>query len=611
MNKQLKWAGIAAGGLIVFFAALTILMSMLLPLDKIKDFAASKISQMVDREVKIEGVSFNIFKGIKLNGVTVGNNKYFSKDPFITIKAIDLQYAFWPLFQKKIIVHQIILEKPEILIEKKENNVYNFEDLFDKPKTQAAKSKTMGEKPKSQNQNIDLLVNNFAIKGGKIVYHDYASGKSELKKIDLRVSGITLSMIKPMDIKLSAVGNYQNKDIPVKFETSFKIDLKEDKTKLDRLLLSLAGESITGKAVVEDLSKGPKVKVEIKSDKMALDPLLGIFAVAPAEKKEKAKAKPGQLTASLKKTLDAIPKNLSVDLELDFKNTSLQGFKIDKIQLEGKLKDRVIWLKADGLEAYQGKLDLKGRFNTRSLNYVIDYVKLKGVDSTVFTNAAIDAFLPEMLDMKNKVEGVLEFKFSGSGGGVELPQAFDNLKFNGYALLLKGRLKKLKSLESIADQYNISLFKHDLYVKGLKTDLAMSNKVLTVKDLSLEDTDIKLYFKGKLNFNNMRYEPGNRLTAKLSPAVTRDLPREFSVFRDESGFAEFTFELQGPLSRPIPAPVLDKPVEAAIGKLKAKIEAKQIEIETQIKKQAEERSEETKEELKKQAEEKIKEIIKF
>ena len=54
------------------------------------------------------------------------------------------------------------------------------------------------------------------------------------------------------------------------------------------------------------------------------------------------------------------------------------------------------------------------------------------------------------------------------------------------------------------------------------------------------------------------------------------------------------------LKKPIPYPVLDKPIEKAVGKIKLKIEARKVEIEEEAKKKLEE-----------EAEKKLKELFKF
>ena len=124
----------------------------------------------------------------------------------------------------------------------------------------------------------------------------------------------------------------------------------------------------------------------------------------------------------------------------------------------------------------------------------------------------------------------------------------------------------------------------------------MSNKVAAISNLLLhngETGDAKITFNGKANIGTMRFLRGNVLSLKLNPRLTKDLPKEYDVFKDKEGWAELEFELTGSLTKPIPVPRLEKPVQKIIEKEKER-----------IKKEAEEQ-------LKKQLEEKAKELFKF
>ena len=65
MKNLLKWAGIIVGILLLVLIIGTVALPIFLPLEKIKEFAVAKISETINREVKIEKVSFNLFSGIK------------------------------------------------------------------------------------------------------------------------------------------------------------------------------------------------------------------------------------------------------------------------------------------------------------------------------------------------------------------------------------------------------------------------------------------------------------------------------------------------------------------------------------------------------------------
>jgi len=596
MKKCLKWFAAAVSGIVLLIVIAGIAIYFLLPLNKIKDLAASALSKQLHREVKIKSVSLNIFSGIKLKGLTIGNRQGFANRPFISASSIELRYAFWPIFQKKLIIPEATLVKPEILVEKSIKGDFNFSDIFSQKAEKQVKQADAGKKGFS----IDFIVDTFSIKNGKITYLDNISGgQNELKNINVKISGITLSLLKPINFSVSALGAYQGKSAPIKLTGNVIIDLPSEAVKIPNLLLSIAGESLSADIQIK---KRADISLSLSSDKLSLDPFLAIFAATPPKDK-KSKPAAFALTRSLKLAADAIPQNLTVSGTADFKNISFSQLKIGALKMSLELKRRIVSLDIKELAAYNGELLAKGVINLPLLSYNLGKLELKRLDASPLLNDVIDSFLPNMLDMKNKIEGTLDISFSVKGSGVEMPSVFDNLQASGIILLSDGRLKKLKSLESIGEKYGLNLLKQDMMLRGLRAEISLKNKKLDVKRLTVQNTDVQVAFSGGLDFTNMEYIKGNKLTLIFSPDISRELPKELSVFKDEKGIASIDFELQGPLSKPIPSPILTKPLETVVGKLKVKIEAKKYEIETKAGKEVKK--------LEEEAKKKVKEILKF
>lgn len=605
MRKFIKWAGIAVGAVLAILIVASLLLYFFLPLNAIKDYATKQLSDQLHHEVQVKGVSFNIFSGIKLTGLTVANRKGFDSAPLISADAVELKYLFWPLFSGKVIIPEINLVKPRILVEKSRRGEFNFGDML------ASKSETRTTKADKRSQ-IDLIINTFSITKGKLTYYDYSTAsRSELRDVNLTVSGITLALIKPIDLKFAAIGSYQDKEVPLAFSANLMIDPAGDFVKLPRFALAIAGQTLHGSVDLSNLKKGPALEASLRGERLAIDPFIAFFAGGAPAKEEKKKPVHGALTQSLKAAFSSLPANVSGSLNLDLNNITLSRLKIDALKTSISLKNRQLGLDIKNLSAYNGKLLVKGLFNLPALSYNLGQVELKGFDAAPFANDAIDSFFPDMLDAKNKVEGKLDVYLAVKGAGAEMPEVFANLASSGTLLLSDGRLKKLKSLEGIGEKYNVNLLKHDLLVHGLRVDFSLANRLLDVKRLNLQDTDLLAAFAGGVDFNKMEYRPGNRLNLKFSPAATGTLPKELSIFKDAQGFTSVDFELLGSLTKPIPSPRFEKAIEVGVGKIKAKIEAEKIEIETKAKEEIKKSGEEAKKQLEEEAKKKVKEILKF
>lgn len=603
MKKILRIAATAIGSIILLMVVAAIALPILIPAEKVKDFAAQKISETLNRTVSVEGASFNIFEGIKLKGIYIGNNKKFSDKPFVRAESFNLKYAFWPLFTGKILIHEIELVKPEVLVEKDANGKSSLEDLT--KNTAKGNIKTEKKTKEDKKKKIDLIVNNISIKNGRLTYHDYLTGTNELKNLNLKISNLTLALVKPIEIRAGATASYQKKDIPVSINAKIKPDPSFDAVSIPLLSVKIAGESFSCPIEIKKIKAGPEAEFRLSSDNLSIDTLLGILGTGA--KTPAAKPKPGALTKSLKASVKSIPDSLKISGKIDIKNAVFQKLKLDRFNADISVSGKKIWLKLNDLSGYGGKLSMDSRINLSSLSYAVKPLNLKGFNAAPFINDFIDSFTPQLLNMKDRAEGTLDVFFSVSGQGIEMPDVFDNAKIDGVVVLAKGRLKKIKSLENIAEKYNLSFLKHDILVKGLRTEGALNGKILTVKELDLRDTDMEIGFTGGLDFNKMDYQAGNRLTIKLSPDASKGLPGEFSIFKDDRGFVTVDFELLGSLYAPIPSPRLEKPIEKTVGKIKVKIEAKKLELEQKAKEQIGEEGEKAK----KKAEEKIKEILRF
>jgi len=618
MKNLIKWVSIIVGILLLVLIIGAIALPFILPLEKIKDFAAAKISETINREVKVEKVSFNIFTGIKLEKLSISNRRGFAEKPFVSADAIALRYAFWPLFQRQIIIQELRLVKPEILIEKSAAGIFNFSDLTEK---KAPLKKT--EKKEAKELPFSMIIDTFSIRNGKITYADYGTKTStELKDADLTVSGITLALIKPIGFGFSATANYKEKDVPIGFSGKVSLDLKNEMLKIPSLDLKVAGERANISASVSRFKAGPDIDFSISSRKLEVDPLLAVFTAGATAPKEKKKLPRGALTKTVDGITASLPYKLKIKGNIDIDNLTFLNFKVDKAKLALGLANKQANANIKEIKFYNGTLSGKADIDLRTsgLGYSGEF-KLAGFDASPFTNAVVETFLTRLenyKDLTDKVYGTLDISLSLRGRGVEVPDIMANAVGEGTFSLKKGEIKRLKTIDAIADKIKTPALKQDLKISELTGSFTLKNQVIDVRDLKLLDHDINIMFKGGVDLGGLKFVSGNRLTLKGSPSITKGLSKEFNLFRDEKGWLEATFELKGDLKKPVPVPILEKPVEKAVGKVKLKIEAEKIELERKAeeeKQKAEEaarkKAEEEKKRLEEEAKEKLKEMIKF
>lgn len=610
MKKAIKWIAIVAGILIVLLIIGVVALPFVIPLEKIKDFAVAKISETINREVKVEKVSFDIFSGIKLERLSISNRRGFAKKPFVSADAIALRYAFWPLFKRQILVKEIRLVKPEILIEKNATGVFNFSDLTRR------KAPRRKKKEKEKGSPFSMVVDTFSIRNGRITYVDYGTkSSSEIKNANLSVSGITLALLKPIGLDFSATAVYKEKEVPLSLRGKIGIDMANDSIRIPSLTLGVAGEKAAITANISRLRAGPSVDFSISSRKFSVDPLLAVFTAGATAPKKKTKPKRGELTKTINQLTVNVPRKLRVKGDININNLTFQNIKVNKVNLALTLSNKKASVDIKEIKFYDGTLSGKAtlNLNTPGLSYAGE-LKLVSFNAAPFSNAIVETFLTRLKDYKdltNKVYGKLDASIILKGRGVEVPDIMANASGNGSLTLKKGELKRLKTIDAIADKIKTPALKQDLKISKLSADFSLKNQVVDVKELTLLDHDINVRFKGGIDLARLKYVGGNRLTLKGSPSITKGLSKEYNLFRDEKGWLEATFELKGDLKKPIPIPVLEKPVEKAVGKVKIKIEAKKIEIEEKAKEEAKKKAEEEKKRLEEEAKKQLKDLLKF
>ena len=631
MKTFLKWASIIAGAIILILVIGIIALPFVFPLEKIKDFAVAKLAETIHREVRIDKVAFDIFSGIKLQGLYVGNRTGFAKKAFVSADAIELRYAFWPLFSRQIIIKEIRLVKPQILVEKDLRGEFNFSDLLKpaKPSSQPSKppnpalagSRNTLNKIIRKRDNLttkppfNLFVSSFSIRDGKITYLDYSTkAANEIKSLNLKIAGFELALVKPIDVSLSAMLLYQGKDIPISLKTTVGIDVAKEGADIPSLSLTVAGESLGASASLSNLRVAPHLDFSARSNKFSVDPLLAVFA-APAGAKKVA-LKPGELTKAIDKATSSIPRNFSLNGKINVENLSFQKFKVDKIDLSLALSNKKLSANIKDLKIYEGALSGKAEVDLAAsgLGYNLKDLKLVGFNASPFTNTLVESFLttlPDYQDLVNKVYGRLDASLSLKGRGVEPQAVFANAVGDGSFSIQAGELKRLKTLAEVGKTLKSNTLQQDIKFGDLSAGFSLKNRIVTARDLNFDNPDIKASFNGGIDLGNLVWVPGNRLTLKLSPPTTKDLPKEFTVFRDEKGWLEMTFEITDGLKKPIPKPILEKPLEKVIGKLKVKIEAKKVEIEQKAKEELVSKETEAKKALEEEAKKKLKELIKF
>jgi AsmA protein len=169
--KTKKYVVLAAGLLLVLVVGFFVLAKLLITPERIKQVLLPRAEQALQRPVSLGEVEISLFSGILLNDLVILEKN--SEGTFVSADQVSLRYRFWPLLRKRVIIDRIILENPQIRIERLVDGTFNFSDLMEQ-RSDAPTEAAAPPAPVSQEarRGIDLLVSTISLRGGAITILD-------------------------------------------------------------------------------------------------------------------------------------------------------------------------------------------------------------------------------------------------------------------------------------------------------------------------------------------------------------------------------------------------------------------------------------------------------
>ena len=264
--KFIFWAvGAFAALFIVLSAGAWIYISINYPPAKLKAMATSKLSEMLKRKVTIGDVHFNVLSGFAVTNLHISNRPGWTNQDFVYAKDISISYKLFPLLWGQISLGQIKLNEPEILVERRGLNQFNFSDMTSsassallvpaQPSSYSFVSSAEAASDTSQPSKTELLftIGSVNISHGKLVYWDETlkpAQRSDLTDLNFEVENISLiggkstfNLTTPFNVnntayQLALSGNYRY------FLTSQSIKELSVKGTVNDLGFSLSGDAL-------------------------------------------------------------------------------------------------------------------------------------------------------------------------------------------------------------------------------------------------------------------------------------------------------------------------------------------------------------------------------
>jgi len=213
MGKFFKFIFWAAAAFAVLFIVLSagawIYISMNYPPAKLKSMAVAKLSETLKRKVTIGDVRFNVLSGFKVTNLHIGNRPGWINQDFVFAKEISISYKLFPLLWGQISLGQIKLNEPEILVERRGLNQFNFSDMTTSASAavfvplqpalfsfvSSAEAETSPGISRPSKTELLFSIGSVNISHGKLVYLDETlkpAQRSDLTDLNFEVENISL-----------------------------------------------------------------------------------------------------------------------------------------------------------------------------------------------------------------------------------------------------------------------------------------------------------------------------------------------------------------------------------------------------------------------------------
>jgi uncharacterized protein involved in outer membrane biogenesis len=132
MQRKVPVTVIILGLLGVAYLLASLTLSNLLSPERLRIMLVEPVEDQLGRKIEIGTIKVSLFSGIDIKDIVVREKN--PAQEFITIANFRLHYELLPLLEKRLVIKEVLIDKPTIKITRNAQGVFNFADLSLKPK---------------------------------------------------------------------------------------------------------------------------------------------------------------------------------------------------------------------------------------------------------------------------------------------------------------------------------------------------------------------------------------------------------------------------------------------------------------------------------------------
>ena len=237
-NKK-RWpmiVGISIGGVIGVLLIIVSLIPTIVSSGMVKNKIINSLETGLNRKVQIDDINMSWSSGLDIKNIHIKERDDLPGDTFVKVKRILCNIDFVPLIKKQIRINDLIIESPEIVIQRDKEGLFNYEDKSvpiepgatagTKPSPEKVEKSTpdVTRKPVGKPEHAPLvipaLLSDLKIKAkvsnGKFTFIDHQL-EEETRIKDLNTTLSIDSLSKPIELQcdfdIEAKGETEHADI--------------------------------------------------------------------------------------------------------------------------------------------------------------------------------------------------------------------------------------------------------------------------------------------------------------------------------------------------------------------------------------------------------------
>lgn len=511
--------------------------------ERVRAIVVPQAEKALGRQVTIGAIKIGIFSGITISDLTVKEQD--QQNDFVTAGEFILSYDLMPLLQKKLVINEIRLNKPNINIIRDKNGKFNFNSLAVLAKTSNEPEKKKSEAaPEAVSLPVALIIENVKIVKGVLVIRDAKKEIPDTRVVtDLNISldmadnlaSLTFKGDLGMQVDIEYGELSPSGLVSVNFnqdKLGYQVDFDVDGEKI-----RLAGE------VTQFLTGAPEIICNITSKQLDIDHLLALVEGLPKGDTPSTAAAPATTkTVKREPIAQAIPVGLVAHGLVAVDKAIYNKIAVNNFKLDYDLRKGIV----------TKKISANAVGGTLQLNTAVDLNEVDPVYKGDITAGSIDLKqLGKALgsDFTDVIAGSFQGKVNFNGSGIEPEVLKKNLVADATYMVSNGWIKGTQITSAIAQLTGLPELKEVAFqemagkVKLLKGGKVRLSTSMNAANLGME-TEGEMDLDGNLNLP---------ITLNLSPALTQKLDQKGSISKflaNDKGETELHLKVTGTTTKP-------------------------------------------------------------